>query len=58
MILALGKFVASLCVVFGVLSMFVPVAIIAINSAGLYKEKEEETQMAEHKKVLKSAEKP
>ena len=58
MILALGKFVASLCVVFGVLSMFVPVAIIAINSAGLYKEKEEETQMAEYKKVLKSAGKP
>ena len=58
MILGLGKLFASFCVIFGVLSMFVPVAIIAINSAGLYKEKEEETQMAEYKKVLKSAEKP
>ena len=58
MILGLGKLFASFCVIFGVLSMFVPVAIIAINSAGLYREREEDAQMAEYKKVLKSAGKP
>ena len=58
MILGLGKLFASFCASFGVLILFVPVAIIAINSAGLYREKEEEKEMAEYKKVLKSAGKP
>ena len=44
--------------IFGVLIMFVPMVIIAINSAGLYREKKKETQMAEYKEVFENAGKP
>lgn len=55
---AFGELLASFCAIFGVLSMFVPLAIIAINSAGLYREKKEATEMAEYKKGLKNAGNP
>ena len=49
-----GRFFASFCAIFGVLIMFVLTAIIAINSAVLYRKEKERGEIDEYKKVCKS----